>query len=127
MHYTRIWITCLTLSMTLLIPQLVPAGESKAETPVCEGQTYFSCICPGDKVCPAADGEYDFPYEQCANPQNVTPQNIDNLVGNLRLADPPCKDPAHCRRISVHDASAAPQNNPACRCREKIALCKPKS
>ncbi|HEX5057222.1 MAG TPA: hypothetical protein VFX02_12095 [Gammaproteobacteria bacterium] len=91
----------------------------------CLGETYSSCICPGHKVCPV-DGEYDFVNVQCDNPVEVTAQNIDNIVGSLRLKDPPCKDSRNCRRVGVHDSFAAPANDPNCRCREKIAMCKPR-
>lgn len=106
---------------------LIAANEALRgkEKPCCVGKTFFSCICPGDKVCPANDGEYDYPFQQCDKPLTVTAQNIDNIVGNLRLADPPCEDPKNCRRISVLDSFAAPQKNPACRCRDKTAVCKP--
>jgi hypothetical protein len=91
----------------------------------CAGTRYFSCICPGDRVCPVNDGEYDYDVE-CDHPTAVTAQNIDNLVGSLRLKDPPCEDQQNCRRVGVHDSSSASSNNPACRCREKIAVCRPK-
>jgi hypothetical protein len=101
-------------------------GETQQEQKNCPGKTYFSCICPGDQVCPREDGEYDFPISECENPLAVTPQNIDNLVGSLQLKDPPCEDPQKCRRVSVKDSSAAPANDPNCRCREKISVCEPK-
>jgi hypothetical protein len=58
----------------------------------------------GTKVCPV-DGEYDFVNVECDNPIEVTAQNLDNIVGSLRLKDPPCKDPQNCRRVGVHDSS----------------------
>lgn len=103
-------------------------GQANGETEqgvTCLGETYSSCICPGHKVCPV-DGEYDFVDVQCDNPIEITAQNIDNIVGSLRLKDPPCKDPQNCRRVGVHDSSSAPANDANCRCREKIAMCKPK-
>jgi hypothetical protein len=100
----------------------VQQGEPQQEQS-CPGKTYFSCICPGDRVCPREDGEYDFPISECESPLGVTPQNIDNLVGSLQLKDPPCQDPVKCRRISVKDSSSAPANDPNCRCREKISVC----
>ena len=113
------------LFLISLFNPIVASEKPRAkEKPCCVGKTFFSCICPDDKVCPANDGEYDFPFQQCDKPLTVTAQNIDNIVGNLRLADPPCEDPKNCRRVSVLDASAAPQKNPACRCREKTAVCK---
>jgi hypothetical protein len=103
----------------------VQQGETQQEQ-TCPGKTYFSCICPGDQVCPREDGEYVFPVSECENPLAVTPQNIDNLVGSLQLKDPPCVDPQNCRRVSVKDSSSAPANDPNCRCREKISGCEPK-
>jgi hypothetical protein len=101
-------------------------GETRQERS-CPGTTYFNCICPGDKVCARDDGEYDYPPENCnALLVTVTAQNIDNIVGNLRLIDPPCKEPDLCRRVSVVDLSSPPDKDPACRCREKTAICKPK-
>jgi hypothetical protein len=102
-------------------------GGMQQQGKSCPGKTYFSCICPGDQVCPREDGEYDFPISECESPLNVTPQNIDNLVGSLQLKDPPCEDPQNCRRVSVRDSSSAPANDPNCRCREKISVCEPKT
>jgi len=117
----------LILFATLLFnPLVLPAGQN-AKQINCAGKTYFSCICPGDKVCPKDNGDYDYPAGTCKNKLDVTAKNIDNIVGNLVLADPPCKDIKNCKRISVLDTSAAPKKNPACRCREKYAVCKPKS
>ena len=104
----------------------VKRGETRQDRG-CAGTTYSSCICPGTKVCPVNDGEYDFADVECENPIDVTARNIDNIVGSLRLKDPPCADKENCKRISIFDRSSVPANDPDCRCREKTSVCAPKS
>ena len=104
----------------------VVKGEVNQEV-ACAGTTYSTCICPGHKVCPVNDGEYDFVDVECEPPIEITAQNIDNIVGSLRLKDPPCADQQKCKRVSIFDRSAAPANQPECRCREKTSVCTPKA
>ncbi|HEY3486720.1 MAG TPA: hypothetical protein VGL10_01525 [Gammaproteobacteria bacterium] len=97
-------------------------GEENQEV-ACAGTTYSTCICPGNKVCPVNDGEYDFVDVECEEPIEITAQNIDNIVGSLRLKDPPCADKDNCKRVSIFDRSSTPANRPECRCREKTSVC----
>jgi hypothetical protein len=103
-----------------------PLKRAPDKAVCCEGTTYFSCICPGDKVCKTANEEYVFPAGDCDKPIQVTAQNIGNMIGTLQMSDPPCKNPDACRRIDVVEDITVPKNDPACRCREKTAVCRPR-